>query len=595
MNSDILPEDTASVNETDCIETPVEPQTAAVKTAPVPEAPLIENDVDDFEAMIARSLEGLTLRFRSGAQVKGTVSRIDGKSVYVFLNGRQEGIIDRLELLKDGELTVKVGDEIEAMVLSSRDDQLLLTVKMSSAAAATHLADAFNGGIPVEGKFVLERKGGYTVDIGGVEAFCPYSQADLRPLPEGTSLAGVPATFLITQLSEDDVVVSRRKLLEKEREKSRDALKLSLKIGDRVTGEVTRVMEFGAFVDIGGTEGLIPAAELSWSGKRVAPSDMLKEGDRAEVIVRAIDWDRDRITLSYRGAKISWETLAEQFRVGSTCRGTVIRIEPFGVFVEIGGDVDGLLHISQIANALRKRVKDPGDLYKIGDELTVRIEGVDNERHRISLSLPPEGFQMGWDEIAEEFAPGTLCEGIVTRMEPFGAFVELEDGLEGLLHISRIGNAFRRRIKTPEEVLSVGEEIVVEVDSVDVERRRISLSMPDQNSGAAQETEVRPGDRITGIVKGIKPFGVVVELGGGLSGLLHQSQTGDKVIHRVGDSVTVVVRDVSEDKRRIGLELPEAAEVQHEEAAVREWLDRNSQSVQSPENTFNDAFNGLKL
>lgn len=564
-----------------------------------PEVPVavIDNDVDDFEAMINQSLEGLTLRFKNGEQVKGRVSRIDGKSVYINLKSRQDGIIDRAEFLdKEGNLSVNLDDEVEAMVLSTRNDTLQLTVKMDGLMAAGHLSEAYAAGIPVEGRFKEERKGGYTVDVGGVDAFCPYSQADLRPLPAGTSLVGVTGTFLITQLSEDgDVVVSRRRILERDREKQKEALKFTLKIGDRITGEVTRIMEFGAFVDLGGTEGLIPAAELSWSGKRVSPSDMLREGDRAEVIVKAIDWERDRISLSYRGAKIPWEAIADQYRIGSTCRGTVMRIEPFGVFVEIGDDVDGLLHISQIANALHKRIKSPGEIYKVGDEVTVRIESIDDERHRISLTLPPEGFQMGWDEIAEEFAPGTLCEGIVTRLEPFGAFVELEDGLEGLLHISRIGNAYRRRIKTPQEVLSVGEEIIVEVEAVDPERRRISLSLPEKESASAKEMEIKMGDRFDGIVKFIKPFGVVIELGGGLSGLLHQSQTGDRVIHRIGDCVPVIVSEVSEDKRRISLILPDAVETQKEEAEIREWLDRNQAPETNGCGAFDNAFNGLKL
>lgn len=597
MNTENNPETPVEI----AVETPAE--TAAAEVIPAEPAPLSHSGLDtsfnpdDFEALLNQSMEGLTLRFGNGQQVKGKVCFIDDKSVFINLHSRQEGVVDRAEFLdKEGNLTVELGSEVEAMVVSTRNDVFQLTVRMEGALAAAHLSEAFAAGIPVEGRFKEERKGGYTVDIGGVDAFCPYSQADLRPLPEGTSLSGVTATFIITQLTDDDMVVSRRKVLEHDRIKQKEALKFTLKVGDRLTGEVTRVMEFGAFVDIGGIEGMIPGAELSWSGKRIAPSEMLHEGDRAEVIIKAIDWDRDRITLSYRGAKMSWENIADQFRAGSNRRGTVTRIEPFGVFVELENDIEGLLHISQIAAAFHKRIKSPADVYRIGDEITVRIEGTDDERHRISLSVAPDGTRMTWDEIVQEFEPGTLCEGIITRLESYGAFVELETDLEGLLHISRIGNAFRRRIKNPEEVFKVGDEVIVEVESVDPERHRISLSLPEKEVTPKEEVKIKIGDAFDGIVKQLKPFGAVVDLGNGVSGLLHQSQTGDRVVNRVGDCLKVVIREIQEDGRKISLELPTAADAKREEEEIRQWLDKKEKTVDVKAGSgLDNPFSGIDL
>ncbi len=588
--------------------TPVVEATPAEEIAPVVETPIavlaepkaleIEDDGFDFASMVDESLKGLTLRFRRGAQVKGTVCGMDDKSVFLNVRSTQEGVVDRREFLNDeGEMTVKIGDAVDAMVVDNRNDILLLTVKMDGVLAAQHLGDAFKAGLPVEGKFAEERKGGYTVDIGGVDAFCPYSQADLRPLPEGTSLVGMPGVFLITQLTEDgDCVVSRRRVLEQERSKKRDALKYDLKVGDKITGEVTRVMDFGAFVELGGIEGMIPASELSWSGRRMMPSEVLSVGDRAEVMVKDIDWDRDRVSLSYRGAKIPWENIIEEFHEGRTVRGTVVRMESFGVFVELGNDVEGLLHVNEMSNYFHKRIKRPEDVYQIGDEVSVTINKIDMERHRISLVLPNDGTHMTWDEIADEFTPGTLCEGVITRIEPFGVFVELEDELEGLLHISKIGSAMRRHLKSPEEVYQVNDEVVVEVESVDPERHRISLRLPPKAVTAEEATHtIEVGETYEGTVKFLKPFGVIIDLGNRNTGLLHQSQTGDKVIHKVGDKVTVVVESIGDDNK-ISLVLPESLAAKAEEAELREWFAQKTET-QKAENagSMADAFDALNI
>lgn len=556
----------------------------------------IVNDVFDYEAMVEASLKNLQIKFRTGAQIKGVVCGMDDKSVFLNVKSTQEGILDRRELLdENGEMTVKVGDEIDAMILSTKNDLLMLTAKMDGVLAAQHLDDAFKAGLPVEGRFGDERKGGYSVDIGGVTAFCPYSQADLRPLPQGTSLSGIPGVFLITQLTDDDCVVSRRRILEQERNKKRDALKFNLKIGDKITGEVTRIMDFGAFVELGGIEGMIPASELSWSGRRVIPSEILKEGDRAEVIVKDIDWERERVSLSYRGAKIAWESIAEEFHPGRTVRGTIMRMESFGAFVELGNEVEGLLHVNEMSNYFHKRVKRPEDVYKIGDEISVTIHNIDDERHRISLLLPPDGTHMTWEEIEEEFTPGTLCEGIITRMESFGVFVELEDEVEGLLHISKIGSALRRHIKSPDEVFHMGEELVVEIESVDAERRRISLRLPPKEVSADESVSLEIGQTYEGVVKFMKPFGVIIDLGNRHTGLLHQSQTGDKIIHKIGDKVNVVIEAIGEDDK-ISLTLPESLAAKAEEAELREWFDKKDEVKTVNElSAISDAFNGIDL
>lgn len=440
---------------------------------------------DDFAAMMEGGLKDLRLHFERGEKIVGKVCRVDEKNVYVDIKSTQEGIIDKVEFInKEGELTVQVGDIVEAFVVDTRKG-ITLSVKLGGDLIDSNLDEAFKNGIAVEGKFIAERKGGYTVSIGSGEAFCPYSQADLF-VTQGHSLVGVQGLFIITQYSDRDMVVSRKKVLVQEQKKQIEALKWSMKVGDRLAGEVVKVLDFGAFVDIGGIQGMIPASELSYTGKRQNVSDVLSVGDRVEVIVKALNWEAEKITLSYRGAKTSWH------------------------------------------------------------------------------------------DIESEFTQGLLCEGVVTRIESYGAFVEIDDEVEGLLHISSVAETLNRRVKSLHDVMNVGDTIIVEIDAVDIEKHRISLlysyenlTQEDKQYIKDKKDGVGAGQSYTGTVSFIKPFGVIVDLGAGRSGLLHQSATGGKITHKIGETVDVVVRDVAEGGKRVSLILAGATE---EENPLDDWM-----------------------
>lgn len=337
-----------------------------------------------FNEKMAGKSGNIKLTFEPGAKVCGTVIAIDKKSVFLDINSKSEGIINREEFVdKEGALTVNVGDKIDAYFVSEKGGEIILTVKMSGKSVAGHLEDAYRSGIPIEGKVVEERKGGYLVKISGKDAFCPYSQIDLFPR-EPVSYIGNSYSFVISEMNKFNIVLSRRRLLEKEKVKRIEYFKETLSEGDLITGTVINVKDFGVFVDLDNCEGFIPISELAW-GRIENPSEILKPSDIVKVAVKKLDWENNKITLSYRSAQTSWSDIADRYPQGKLLSGKVTRLANFGAFVELEKGIEGLIHISKIDPG-RKR-NHPRESLAIGDIVPFVIEGVDKETQRISLSL----------------------------------------------------------------------------------------------------------------------------------------------------------------------------------------------------------------
>ncbi|MDT8389987.1 MAG: S1 RNA-binding domain-containing protein [Lentisphaeria bacterium] len=403
----------------------------------------------DFGAYLDNGMDALKRGFEVGEQVTGTVTLIDRNSVFLDINARSEGIIDRSEFVDgQGNISVKVGDSVTAYFISAKGGEFKLAMSYGAKGDKAGLWDAYQGGIPIEGRVDGERAGGYEVTIAGQKGFCPYSQIDIHR-QDPAAYIGEKFRFKITEYDEwgDNLVVSRRQLLEVEREQQQKELQDSLKIGDVMEGRVTKLMDFGAFVDIGGVEGLIPISQLAW-GRVNAASDVVSEGEKVKVAVLNIDWAKGRITLSLKEAQ--------------------------------------------------------------GNP---------------------------WESVGETYAVGRKVKGVVTKLMPFGAFVALEPGVEGLVHISKLGAG--RRINHPKEVVEEGQTVEVEIESIDLDARKMSLSMESNRggqTGAENDTEAAPqpvgqvvvGGRVTGVVQGIKHFGVFVSLPGDHTGLLHISQVDYK-------------------------------------------------------------------
>jgi small subunit ribosomal protein S1 len=352
-----------------------------------------ELDNADFAAMLDNSLKTgrkATVTCKPGESIEGVVTKITDKTVFVDIQSRDDAVIDIMEFKDDaGELTIKVGDSITAYCVSL-DDGILLTSRLSGKMIDAGLADAQASGLPVEGKVISERKGGFEVQVGSTSAFCPYSQIDAMK-QDAANYIGNTYSFLIQEYSENgrNVVVNRRKLVEKEREAAEKALRESLKEGDIVDGKVTRLAPFGVFVDIGGVEGLVHVSEMAW-GRVEKPDGLVTSGQEVQVKIKEINWQNGRISLSLRGMLPDpWYEAVGRYTPNTVVQGKITRLAQFGAFVELEPGVEGLVHISKLGAG--RRIGHPSDVVKEGDTVEVRIESVDVEARRISLSMDKKG------------------------------------------------------------------------------------------------------------------------------------------------------------------------------------------------------------
>jgi small subunit ribosomal protein S1 len=342
---------------------------------------------ESFEQMLAQSLAG-SPRLEPGDKVEATVLQIGAEWVFLDVGQKGEGVLDLKELLDaEGKLTISRGDTVHAYFLGRDEDELLFTTRMGGGASGTaQLEQAWASGIPVEGRLELEIKGGYEVKLpGGVRAFCPFSQLGLRRQENPEEAVGKSLAFKITKFEEKGrtIVVSHRAILEEEQRRRREALKKTLKVGMAVRGTVTSIQKFGAFIDIGGLEGLLPISEAGW-GRTGDLGEVLRVGQEVEVAVMSCDWEKNRFSFSLRATLADpWAKVPAMYARGSTHSGTVARLTPFGAFVTLAEGIDGLLHISKIGQG--RRINHPREVLKEGQKLAVTIEEIDPERRRITL------------------------------------------------------------------------------------------------------------------------------------------------------------------------------------------------------------------
>ena len=351
----------------------------------------METEEESFAAMFERSQKD-SGHLTPGSKVEATVLKISKDWVFLDTGRKGEGVLDIKELLDaDGNVGVKVGDKVSVWFISSRNNEMRFTTKVGAgsggAAGNAQLEEAYAAGIPVEGVVEKEVKGGFEVKVAGSRAFCPFSQMGLRRIEDSAALIGKHMSFRISEYAENgrNIVLSHRALLEEELQEQKDALKETLKVGDRVKGTVTSLRDFGAFVSIGCVEGLLPVSELSWTRVKDV-SEVLAAGQEIEVVVKGIDWEKNRISFSLKDTLADpWEEAAQAFPEGSYQNGTVARLTPFGAFVTLGSGVDGLIHISKLGAG--KRIQHPKEVLSEGQAVEVKVEGIDREQKRISLSL----------------------------------------------------------------------------------------------------------------------------------------------------------------------------------------------------------------
>jgi small subunit ribosomal protein S1 len=351
----------------------------------------LETEEESFAEMFERSQKDAG-RLTPGSKVEATVLKISKDWVFLDTGRKGEGVLDIKEVTDaEGNLTVQVGDKVTAWFISSRNNEMRFTTKIGGAgggsAGNAQLEEAYASGIPVDGVVEKEVKGGFEVKVAGSRAFCPFSQIALRRVEDTAALIGKHISFRITEYGENgrNIVVSHRALLEEEQQQQKEALKETLKVGDRVKGTVTSLRDFGAFLSIGAVEGLLPVSEVAWTRVNHV-SEVLTVGQELEVVIKGIDWDKDRISFSLKDTLADpWEQAASAFPEGSYHNGKVARLTPFGAFVTLASGIDGLIHISKLGGG--KRIQHPKEVVSEGQEVEVKVEGVDKEQRRISLSL----------------------------------------------------------------------------------------------------------------------------------------------------------------------------------------------------------------
>lgn len=426
---------------------------------------------ENFETLFKESSK-LPDRLEPGQKVKSIVVGISGDLIYIDLGGKTEGVVELKEFLDEaGECRVKAGDEIEVFFASVQNGLKRFTT-LTRGLSAVHLSDlrnAFEAGLPVSGKVKSELKGGYDVSMGKARCFCPFSQIDVRGNRETSTYIGEIFPFKILEFEDDgrNIIVSRRVLLEEEQALQKEKLKEALKTGMEIKGKVKSIHDFGIFVDIGSMDGFIPLSELEWDRTK-KPEDVLSPGQEVTVKIIALDWAKDRLTLSLKAMQPDpWITAAEKYIVDSPVKGVVVRITPFGVFVNLEPGIDGLIHISKLGAG--RRIKHPKEVVEDGQWIEAYVTGVDAANKRISLSkeqnINPEKIELP--------SEGDTLEGVVDNVMPYGIFLKLNNGLSGLVPNSEMGTP---KGTNHNRMLPVGTAMTVIVTKVDPGSGKISLS-----------------------------------------------------------------------------------------------------------------------
>jgi small subunit ribosomal protein S1 len=506
-----------------------------------------------------------TSEFEEGEVVRGRVVHVGSSEVLVDVGYKSEGAIPIEEFHRHGALP-KVGDEIEVYLEAKEDAEGLIVLSKDKADKIKvwdAITQAYEKGNPVEGRVVEVVKGGLSVDVG-VKAFLPGSQVDLRPVKNLAAMIGQSIRAKVIKLNRrrGNVVLSRRAVLEEEREEKKKHTLEVLGEGMILTGTVKNITDYGAFIDLGGIDGLLHVTDMSW-GRVGHPSEIFQVGDQVEVVVLHFDRESGRVSLGYKQKSSDpWERVEQTYAPGTKVRGRVVSLTNYGAFVELEAGVEGLVHVSEMS--WTRRVRHPSKIVNVGDEVDVVVLDVNRSAKRISLGMK-QVEPDPWATIDERYRVGNRVTGKVRNLTDFGAFIELEPGVDGLLHISDM--SWTRNVGHPSEVLKKGQELETQILNIDKENKRISLGLkqvqPDPWTTVALRYPM--GSRVTGKVVRLTDFGAFVELEAGVDGLLHISQMSNRPVAtpgeivNVGDELTLLVIRVDPNERRIGLSLKELA------------------------------------
>ncbi|MEO6094902.1 MAG: 30S ribosomal protein S1 [Fibrobacteria bacterium] len=497
--------------------------------------------------------------YQEGSIVKGTVVRISDTDVFVDIRFKSEGIINKMEFKDDTELVVGKVIDVYLEQVENADGQIILSKQRADFMRVwERIREAFEKEEIVTGTITRRIKGGVVVDLFGIEAFLPGSQIDLRQVPDLDALINQKMDFKVIKVNKirRNIVVSRRVVLEQERSKMRDEIIDTLEKGQIREGVVKNITDFGAFIDLGGVDGLLHITDMSW-GRVNHPSEVVSLGDRVKVVVLDFNEKKERISLGMKQlTKHPWEDVAAKYPEGTKVKGKVVSITDYGVFVELDQGVEGLIHISEMS--WTQHIKHPSQLLNQGDEVEAVVLKLDAENEKISLGLK-QATPDPWQNIEDEIPVGSKVTGEIRNLAAFGAFIEIKEGVDGLIHVSDM--SWTKKINHPSEVLKKGDKVECIVMAIDKEKRRISLSMKhltdDPWDTLAEKFPV--GTSVKGVISRLLERGVIAEVDGGIEGFIPTSKLTTESIRnpaeafKVGDEVPAVVIEVEAASRKLTL------------------------------------------
>ncbi len=509
------------------------------------------------------ALKQSDMRFAEGEIVKGTVIEVRPKEVLVDIGYKSEGVIPANEF--EDIKSVQKGDEVDVLIERLEDKNGMVVLSKEQAEFKQNwerILSICNEGGTVTGRVKAVVKGGLLVNIG-VEAFLPASQIDIVPPKNLASYVGNSYEFKVVKINQErqNIVLSRRELIEQERNEKRSKLLDEMTPGDVRKGTVKNITDFGAFIDLNGIDGLLHITDMSW-GRINHPTELLQVGQEIDVVVLDVNREKERVSLGLKQKMENpWERIEQKYPVGQKVAGRVVNLVPYGAFVELEPGVEGLVHVTELS--WTKRIAKPSDVLKVGQEIEAVVLGINREEQKISLGIRQLEVNP-WDRAAEKYAPGTKVQGKVRNLTSYGAFIELEEGIDGMVHVSDI--SWTRKINHPSEVLKKGEEVEAIVLEVDQENQRIALGVKQLTEDPWEKIDelYKVGDLVTGQVTKLASFGAFVGLQHDIDGLVHISQVSEdrvdkiKNVLKVGQEVTARVIKIDKAERRIGLSIKAA-------------------------------------
>lgn len=517
----------------------------------------LENSNEELPSM--DDLMGETPSASEGEIVRGKIISYDKSDVMVDIGYKSEGIVPRQEFRDESDL--QIGREIDVLVESLEDSEgrvLLSKIKADKIRQWDETVRHLEEGSIVDGRVTRKIKGGLIVDVG-IDAFLPASQVDVRPVSNFDEFVDRTYKFKIVKinLKRKNIVVSRRELLEEERSRSREELLSKITIGDISKGVVKNITDFGVFIDLGGLDGLLHITDMSW-GRINHPSQMLSVGDNVDVMILDIDKDKGRVSLGLKQkTENPWSNIPEKYPVNSKVKGKVVNLTHYGAFIELEEGVEALLHISEMS--WTRRVAHPSEVLKVGDEIEAVVLSVNTNDHKLSLGLK-QTQENPWDRVEEDFAVGMKVKGRVRNLTDYGAFVEICEGIDGLVHVSDM--SWTKRINHPSEVVKKGDEIEAIVLSVDSENKKIALGMKqlEDDPWKTSIMDYSKNQEVQGSIIKVTKFGLFVGFDDGLEGLVHSSQLetdGQRFEdnYKEGDSITAYIAKVDTEQRKISLSI----------------------------------------